>query len=283
MPTVRKVSTSLQLPTKPNEPSEEFSDYNSMIYGRKQWGKSTLAAGYPNSINLQFEPFRAGLRIFQVSPKSFAEAVEYLEMIKESDHERVVFDTVDRFYDMLLVEECLRISGLNGKKFDHPQKFGKEGPAIWDFVKKKFEDVFIDLMEAGKRFTLVSHDKKVEQRDRDGQEWNRIEPTCKPAAWKIAQSMTDFVFHVDFLNGERIVSIRDLDNSTLASCNPDIECFMDPQGEPLRRFRIANDKKEAFQSLQDAFDNKVQDYEYVEPAKPLVQKAGLPKKTLATK
>ncbi len=269
MGVVKKVSTSLQLPTKPNEPSDEFTDYNSMIYGRKQWGKSTLASGYPNSINLQFEPFREGLRIFQVSPKNHKETLEYIDLIKSSEHDRVIFDTVDRCYDMLLVAKCLEISD---GKYDHPGKFGREGASVWDAVKTEFENLFIDLMESGKRFTLVSHAKKVEQKDRDGAEWNLIEPTCKPAAWKIAQSMCDFVFHVDFLNGERIITIRDLDNSTLASCNPDIECFLDPQGEPLRRFRIPNDKAASFKGLLAAFNNEVQDYEYIEPAKPLAKK-----------
>lgn len=271
-PVVKKVTTSLALPTKPNEPSDDFNDYNSMIYGRKQWGKSTLASGYPDSLNFMFEPGRKGLRIFQVAPKSYAEAVELLGLFIDSEHQRAIIDTVDRFYDNLLVEEC---KSLSEGKWDHPGKFGKEGYSIWDYVKNKFEQLFIDLIDAGKTFTLISHDKKVEQKDRDGAEWSRTEPTCKPAAWKIAQSMCDFVLHVDFLNGDRIVSIRDLDNTTLASCNPDIECFMDPDGNPIRRFKIPNEKEKSFAGLLAAFENKCYDYDYQPPKKPLSTKRSL--------
>lgn len=268
-PIVKKLQTSLSLPTEPNVPPTEFMDYCSMIYGRKQWGKTTLGSQHPNSINFQFEPGRRGLNIIQVSPRSYDEAVELFTAFIESDYERVVIDTVDRFYDMLLAQECRNLSG--GTK-DHPGKFGREGASIWDFVKNKFESMFVALKDANKTFTLISHDKKVEQVDRDGAEWTRIEPTCKPAAWKIAQSMCDFVFHVDFLNGERIITVRDLDNTTLASCNPDIDCFLDPDGNPLRRFRIPNEKEKSFDGLMAAFNNEVYDYDYSPPKKPLAKK-----------
>lgn len=269
----RKVTTSLQLPTEPNSPPTGLDDYCAMIYSRKQWGKSTIFSQYPDCVTLQFEPARRGLKILQVAPKTYAQAVDLIGQFIDSDRYSIVFiDTVDRFYDMLLKEECLSLS--QGKS-DHPGKFGKEGYAIWDFVKNKFEEMFVAILDSEKKFLLSSHDKKVEQKDRDGTEWSRIEPTCKPAAWKIAQSMCDFVFHGDFLNGERILTVRDLDNTTLASCNPDIDCFLDLDGQPLRRFRIPNEKEKSFQGLLDAFENKVRDYDYQPPKKALTKKPSL--------
>lgn len=274
MATPRKVSTSLSLPTEPNVPPENLEDYNSMVYGRKQWGKSTLFSQYPRSVNFQFEPGRRGLNIFQVAPKTYSQTIDLVGEFLDSDRfDRAVFDTVDRFYDMLLREECLSLS--SGEK-DHPGKFGKEGYSIWDYVKNKFEQVFLDIVDAGKKFSLTSHDKKVENKDRDGAEWVRVEPTCKPAAWKIAQSMCDFVFHGDFLGGDRIVTIRDLDNTTLASCNPDIDCFLDPDGKPLRRFKLPNQRDAAYATIEAAFNNELHDYDYQPPKK------ALPRKTAAT-
>lgn len=269
MAVIRKVTTALTLPSACNEPPEHLTDYNAFIYSRKQWGKSTLFTQYPNALHMQFEPGRRGLRVKSVWPKSYAEAIEYTALFIDSDFEFAFFDTADRFYDMLLREECLSISS---GKWDHPGKFGKEGYSIWDFVKNKFEQVFVDIINSGKKFLLSSHDKRVEQKDRDGQEWVRTEPTCKPAAWKIAQSMCDFVFHGDFLNGDRILTIRDLDNTTLASCNPDIDCFLDQDGAPLRRFRVPNQKDAAFSTLEAAFNNQLRDYDYQPPKKPLPTK-----------
>lgn len=269
MGVIRKVSTSLSLPSEPNKPPQNLDDYNSMIYGRKQWGKSTFCSQYPNAINFQFEPGRRGLNILQVAVKSIAEANGYLDLFLDSEHDRVIIDTVDRFYDMHLVQTCLSLS--NGAK-KHPSQFGQEGYAIWDVVKTTFEEVFERIIEADKTFTIVSHDKKVQQKDRDGQEWIRMEPTCKPAAWKIGQSMCDFVFHCDFLNGDRIITIRDLDNSTLASCNPDVDCFMDLDGEPLRRFVIPNDKTKVYSTVQSAYDNEMHDACWIPPKKALPTK-----------
>jgi hypothetical protein len=274
MAVTRKLSTSLSLPSALNVPPTDFTAYSAMIYGRKQWGKSTLASQYPNSINLQFEPGRRGLNIRMVSPKTHEQSLEYLSLIYEDDDtDFCIFDTIDRFYDGHLLNKCKELS--NGEK-THPNQFGNEGYAIWDIVKNEFEAIFETLLDAGKKFILVSHDKKVTNKDRDGQEWIRWEPTCKPAAWKIAQSMCDFVFHVDFLNGDRIITVRDLDNSTLASCNPEIDCFLNVHdGYPLRRFRIPNDNKKAFSSVMDAFNNKLQDYDF----QPKVE---LPKKSTRT-
>lgn len=268
--TLRKVTTSLSLPTNSNVPPTELTDYNQMIYGRKQWGKSTLFTQFPDSLHLQFEPGRRGISAKSVWPRSYSEAVEYVGLFIDSDYRAAIFDTIDRFYDMMLREECLVLSG--GEK-DHPGKFGKEGYQIWDYVKTKFEQIFIDIIDSGKQFLLISHDKKVEQKDRDGKEWVRVEPTCKPAAWKIAQSMCDFVYHGDFLDGSRIITVRDLDNTTLASCNPDIECYLDPEGKPLRRFQIPNVRDAAFTTLEEAFYNKHYDVDFTPPKKPLPKKA----------
>lgn len=270
MAITRKLSTSLSLPSELNSPPEEFTSYCSMVYGRKQWGKSTFTSQYPNSITFMFEPGRKGLRILQVAPESYEDACKYVELFIEDDKLRHVnLDTVDRFYDQHLIETCMSLSKGERK---HPSQFGQEGYAIWDVVKTSFEEIFESIIAAGKTFSIVSHDKKVQQKDRDGQEWVRVEPTCKPAAWKIGQSMCDFVFHCDFLNGDRIITVRDLDNSTLASCNPEIDCFLDPQGEPVRRFLIPNDKSKVFQTVQAAFDNKVQDYSWTPPKKALPAK-----------
>jgi hypothetical protein len=233
-----------------------------MIYGRKQWGKSTLASQYPNSINMQFEPFRAGLRIRMVSPKNHEQAIEYLSLIYDSDEiDFCIFDTIDRFYDNFLLYKCQEIS--NGDKI-HPSQFGNEGYSIWDIVKTEFEVFFETLREAGKKFVLISHDKERKLKDRDGQEW------------KIAQSMCDFVFHCDFLNGDRIITVRDLDNSTLSSCNPEIDCFLDPNGNPLRRFKIPNEHKKAYSTVLDAFHNKLQDYDFKPEVKLPTKKTALP-------
>mgnify|MGYP003390090546 CR=1 FL=1 len=274
MAITRKVTTSLSLPTEPNAPPTGLTDYNIMVYGRKQWGKSTMASQFPGTINFQFEPGRRGLSIYQVAPKTIGEAAEYLNLFLESDLARVVMDTVDRYYDMHLISKCKELS--NGQK-THPSQFGNEGYAIWDVVKTSFEEIFETIIHAGKTFTLVSHDKKVQNKDRDGQEWTRIEPTCKPAAWKIGQSMCDFVFHVDFLSGDRIMSVRDLDNSTLASCNPEIDCFLDPEGNELRRFKVPNKKSEVYNTVLSAFNNEIFDADYSPPKK------ALEKKTLSRK
>jgi hypothetical protein len=275
----RKVTTALRLPTTINSPPEELHEYCSLIYGRKQWGKSTFASQYPNAITFMFEPGRYGLNILQI-PKRGERALdwetfrEYIKLFCEEDKLQVaIVDTVDRCYDHCFNYIC---SDLGIK---HPNALKKDGPAVWDRIKMEFEEVFLEIKAAGKVFVLTSHEKSREQSDRDGATWYQACPSCKPAAWGIAQGMCDFVFHCDFLGGDRIVTVRDLENTTLASCNPEIECFLDPRGEPLRRFKIPADKGAVYASVEAAFKNKANDYDYT-PAKKtaLKPKLGLKKK-----
>jgi hypothetical protein len=240
-----------------------------MIYGRKQWGKSTLASQYPNSIDFMFEPGRKGLPILQVPTREMSQegfkwtwqaAQDYRDLfLEEKSLHCLILDTIDVLYDKCLTTTCL---GLSDGKHDSPMKFGQEGPGVWGIIKANFEGFFHPIIGANKIFVVLSHDRKVEQKDRDGAVWSRIEPSCPPASWKIAQSMCDFVFHTEFVGGNRIINVRDLDNTTLASCNPEIDCFLDPDGKELRRFVVPNDKSKVYSALHDAFSNKLHDYDY---------------------
>jgi hypothetical protein len=267
-----KVSTALSLPTETNTPPENLEDYCAMIYGRKQWGKSTLAAQYPGALNFMFEPGRYGLSILQVPNQGEPQLDwptfrEYIKLFCESsDYQIAVIDTVDRAYDRCFRYVCADLG------IKHPDDRGRGGYAVWDVIKDEFESPFIEIKFVNKVFILTSHEKDREKGDRDGATWNQTIPSCKPAAWGVAQGMCDFVFHCDFIGGHRVITVRDLDNSSVASCNPEIECFLDPRGAPLRRFKIPNDRTKVFATVNSAFHNKLDDYDYSPPAKPLPAK-----------
>lgn len=280
---IKSNMSNLSLPTEINEPPAAFEDQCSMFFGRKSWGKTTLISQYPDSLVMLVEPGRRNLKILQI-PKEGEEItwdllVEYVGLFLESDYQRLMIDTADRFYGACLKHSCLELS--NGEH-DTPTKFAMdERPSAYIYAQKQYEDVLEGIKSAGKSWVLTSHDtKRVTKHPITGEKEERIEPTCSGSAWKIAQSMCDYVFHVEFVQRQRVVCVRDLDNISIASCGRD-DVFLDPDGTPLSRFAIPNEVSKAYETLLAAYNNQLRDISYIPPAAPLKKKE--PKLTTQSK
>lgn len=275
--TRRKSSTSLSLsiPSYTNEPPQEFEAQCAMFFGRKSWGKTTLVSQYPRSVVMMLEPARRNLRIRQIPEEgvehTWNNLVEYVGLfIEATDLDTLAIDTADRFYAAALKHACL---DLSHGAFDTPTKAPSDDrPNFYVYAQKLYEDCLEGIKAAGKSWVLTSHDtKRTTKHPITGDKEERIEPTCSPSAWKIAQSMCDYVFHVEFLNRQRVVCIRDLDNISIASCGRD-DKFLDPDGALLSRFAVPNDSRHAYSTVLAAYGNKLRDISYTPPRKPLAKK-----------
>lgn len=272
----RSTSTSLSLPTELNEVPTEFEDQCALYFGRKSWGKSTLFSQYPNSLVMMLEPGRRNLRIIQI-PKPGEEVtwpllLEYIELFKESHHHELMIDTVDRFYQCGLK---WLTNELSGGEFDDPQRCPDERsiPGFYVSFQKIYEETLEGIRAANKVWILSSHDRKVTSKHPiTGDKEDRIEPSCSPSAWKIAQSMCDYVFHLEFYQKQRVITVRDLDNISLASCGRD-DVFLNPDGSPISRFAVPNVASEVYKTIRKAYDNQLQDISYIDGDKSLKAKA----------
>lgn len=271
----KKISTSLSLPTAVNTLSTDFADQCALYFGRKSWGKTTLISQYPDVLVMVLEPGRRNLEIMQL-PKpgekvNWELVVEYTALFIDSDYRRIAFDTLDRLYALCLKFITLQMS--NGQ-FDDPQRCENERsiPGFYVATQNVFEEFLEGIQAAGKNFILTSHDKKVVSKHPITLEKEeRIEPSCSGSAWKIAQSMCDYVFHLEFLNKQRVVTVRDLDNIALAACGRN-DVFLDPDGKELSRFVVPNEAPKVFETVLAAYNNELRDVDYEPPAKPLVTK-----------
>lgn len=271
----KKLSTSLSLPTEVNELSTDFASQCALWFGRKSWGKSTLLSQYPGLLLMMLEPGRRNLPIAQI-PKPGEKIcweliVEYTGLFIESDYTVIGYDTLDRLY-----AACLKFitSQMSGGEFDDPQQCedDRSVPGFYVGTQKVFEEFLENIQANGKNFILTSHDKKVVSKHPITLEKEeRIEPSCSGSAWKIAQSMCDYVFHLEFVNKQRVVTVRDLDNIALAACGRN-DVFLDPDGKELSRFVIPNEASKVYETVLAAYNNELRDIAYEAPAKPLVTK-----------
>lgn len=282
----RKVSTSLSLPTEVSELATDFHSQCAMYFGRKSWGKTTLISQYPKSLVMLLEPFRKNLKIRRVPEEgvehTWENLMDYVGLFMESDLEVLCIDTSDRFYAAALKAACLELS--NGA-YDTPTKAPDDArPSYYVYAQKMYEDALEGIKEGGKSWILTSHDtKRATKHPITGEKEERIEPTCSPSAWKIAQSMCEYVFHCEFLKRQRVICVRDIENISIASCGRD-DVFCDPDGTLISRFALPAEPgaaSKAYATVLAAYNNKLRDISYEPPAKPLptVTKKGAPAAT----
>lgn len=252
------------IPSKPNEPPQNFLEYCTVLFGAKGVGKTSLAAQFPGSIVLQLEPRRRNLRIrqYEVRPKSISEVrksgyqyspwIEIKEFIEEvledNSVKHITIDTADRFYDAAFIHHCAE------KRVDNPSKCNDYGQT-WDAIRWDVEDTLNKILYSSKGCLITSHAKLREnEEDIEGSEF--YAPTCKPAMWTILKAAADYAFFYGYLDSQRVIRLRGNEERYWLACGPE-DYFMDKKGNPLTTISAGKSAKEAYQQLTLAFNNEV--------------------------
>lgn len=268
----------LILPTKPNVPSDNLTDYAMMIFGQKGIGKTSLASQFPKSLVFMFEKRRRNLPIFQVPVSRDEELtwesfLEYLEaFIEEENFETAVIDTIDGCYMACYQSVCKRYGVIVPSESN-----------IWDEIAAEFGAVVLMMQNSGKGIVFLSHDKAkpmtlkkkgFQRSDLELEEssipFERMEPTCRPAGWKVIQEVCDFVFYYGFTEGYRTLTVRSPHNLHWTACGVPGR-FLDPEGTPISTFKVGENPELAYKNLNAAFMNQIYDVDYVPQAKPRKQ------------
>ncbi len=287
MPTVKKVrkkrtlsrassngeavqAPALTLPTEDNIPPDQLSDSALLLYGRKAIGKTTLASQFPGSLTFMLERGRRNLRIRQVSPKGWEQFLEYKDLFIESeDYQHAIMDTIDKLYLFCFNYICYN-AGIK-----HPDQSSKSYE-VWDAIESEFTEAIYELQASGKGLIFLSHEKakplvvrtKPLRRDDDEEEEKiaRMEPSCRPAGIRVVQEICDYVFYYCFVRNQRVMCVRSPNEYAWTACGLD-DHFLDPEGNPIQRFLVGSSPVSSYQSLLDAYDNKLYDMDYTPPKK----------------
>lgn len=288
--TAKKQSTSSSqviLPTERNIPPEDLSESIILLYGQKGIGKSSLAAQFENALTFMFEKGRRNLKIYQVPGKgepklTWETFCEYVEAFLESDFNTGVMDTIDGAYLSCFTHICSEHGVTDPSEY-------KEGYKLWDEIATTFASIFSIIQDSKKSLVLLSHDKtrplltkkkglkRVELDEEAITSYERLEPTCKPAAFRFVQEICDFVFYYGYRDGYRSITVRSPHNVHWVSCGVD-DRFFDPEGNPIETFKVGNNPEQAYADLLSAFNNELYDIDYVAPAVPRKKKLRRPTK-----
>ena len=255
-------SSSLSLPTKPNEPPTNLFDYGLFIYGEKGIGKTSLAAQFPDALVFQWEPRRRNVRVLQVPEPGQDELnwesfLQYQELaLGEKKIKTIVIDTIDRAYDACLDYVC------QSRGVTHPNELNDYGQT-WALVKKEFEDAMNRFLFSDKAVVWISHARYRVVPGRLGVEVEQLVPTCKPAAWAYVRAVCDFAFAYTWFEYQRVLYVRG-GELIWTGCGTN-EHFLQPSkkgverpGEPYNAIPMGNSPQESYKNLLNAFQNKVE-------------------------
>ncbi len=276
-------------PEELNEPPASFDAYARCIFGHKAAGKTTLCAGFPDSLTLMFEPVRKGLRIRMIGEQQGLKKVT-AEQIRNGETdvwEKVVtstqawlddptiktlnFDSIDIFYECCYASVCAR-NNVN-KPGD-----SKNGPDIWNEIKDEFASYFSALRETDMGINMLSHVKGREQTELDGSKLKGIwSPSCAPACLQFIRQAVDFIFFLGSHNGKRACLVRDPTAMSLAAVSPE-NVFMQPDGKEISIIEMPHFQERpnaGYLRLVDGFNNRLWDIDTPEDQR-IIKKAAPP-------
>lgn len=262
------------LPESPNELPDSLDDVMVLIYGRKAIGKSSLCAAFPGNITYMFETGRQNLRIYQIPGKGqkldWDSALRYRDEICSTDRfQRVTIDTAQACYEACFAW-CCKEAGVS-----HPDSCSRPYE-LWKVIKQEFFDFVMSFRDGGKGVTFVAHEvvkplvTKAKGLRRDEIEestvkYDRMEPKVTGQVLDVITEVCDYVFYYHYHEAKRALMVRSPYDVAWTACGMG-ETFLDPDGNPINAFELGNSPKEAYDSLNAAFQNERWDIDAIPPS-----------------
>lgn len=276
-----KPSFNEYLPDDPIEPSDDFDDYVKVIYGRKQVGKTTLVASFPDTLVNMTEKGRSGLRIKQwpdwrsklnEDPSwtlTFEEEKNFLTALVEhgkGKYKQLAIDTIDQLWS-ICVNKVLQDADV--EKLADVGDWG----AGWVESNRLMKELLETVTKSGLGLLLVSHVTTGERKSFTDANVLETVPTMDKRAWAWVQERADFVFLYDMIGSDRVMAVRG-DSFIQAGCSPEGR-FLDSNGEPINKIKMPDDPTKGYETLLAGFNNELEDYEREKARKEAIRQAAL--------
>lgn len=192
------VSAKKVLPSKVKVPETDMMQYLWLLYGREKIGKTTFFSQFPGALFLATEPGTKGLSIYEVAVTDWGIIRQVRQELSTTDRfELVVFDTVDRAYDMCLDYVCKK-KGIEypGEDVTGQQDFGRS----WRAVKQEFMHEIHGIIQTGRGVAFTSHVSEMEFKSGLGKKYTKIFPSMSTQARKVIEALVDFFLYADYFS-----------------------------------------------------------------------------------
>lgn len=193
------------LGVRKNIPKVSFTDYSGIFVAEPKFGKTTTASKFPNAIIVPFEDGAKG-QVANVVEKlndwdDFIDFVDKLEEHREeigTSIQTIVFDTVNKAYEMCESYTLRKLSFLDKKNYQKPNDVPHGG--FYPARDKYFSTQLDRVSKLGFTMLFLSHSKIKTIRPKDGEAYDVYSDTMPERLAAIINPLVDFIIH-----GERRV------------------------------------------------------------------------------
>lgn len=193
----------LALPTSKKEANHNLTDFTILVYGREKIGKTMFFASFPDALFFTTEPGTKGLEIFEFNHEDggcrnwtiIKRGVDLLEA-NPRQFKNVVFDTIDRAYDMCMDWVCQK----RGIEYPGQDEMGREDfGKSWRAVKQEFISVIHRILQLGMGLCFTSHSTEAEIKSKSGDKYTRIYPSMSGQGRKVIEALVDLFFYAEYV------------------------------------------------------------------------------------
>lgn len=175
---------------KPHVVSRDLRGYSVLFYGTPKSGKTTIASKFPGAIIFAFEKGYSTIPGVMAQPiNSWNEFRRLLVELKDEETKKmfqtVVIDTADIAYDYCNQYIC------DDNNVDNiaDLSYGKG----YSLVEKEFDTCLRKIIQLDYGLVLISHSTERTEKDEQGNEYSKIEPTLDKRGRKICERTCDII------------------------------------------------------------------------------------------
>lgn len=242
----------LKLPTKRSEPVKNIQNYVIYLYGKDGIGKTSFSAQFPNALHFFFEPSGDALSTYEVMPKSWAEFIDYIELLESEKakgtlkFETVIIDVIDICFKMCIEHVCEPL-GVNWP----PSDYGK----TWNQVSEEFRKAMFRI-KCVTGLAFVSHMTERNVERMDGQKYDTIVPTITNTGNQVLSKFCGLkACYMMNTSGQRILVIEP--NNLCEAKNRISGHFLYTSGKKINEIPMGNSETEAWKNFNLAYNNKL--------------------------
>lgn len=175
---------------KPHEVSRDLRGYSVMFYGTPKSGKTTIASQFPGAVVFAFEKGYSAIPGIMATPvNSWNEFRRLLVELKEEETKQqfqtVIIDTADIAYDYC--EQYICNDNNVDTIGDIP--YGKG----YTLVHDEFDTCIRKIIQLDYGLVLISHSTDRVEKDEQGNEYTRMEPTLDKRGRLICERTCDII------------------------------------------------------------------------------------------
>ena len=175
---------------KPHVVSRDLRGYSVLFYGTPKSGKTTIASKFPGAVIFAFEKGYSALPGVMAQPiNSWNEFRRLLVELKEPETKQmfqtVVIDTADIAYDYCQKYICDDAGVDNIGDIGYGKGYG--------MVEDEFDTCLRKIIQLDYSLVLISHSTERTEKDEQGNEYQKIEPTLDKRGRKICERTCDII------------------------------------------------------------------------------------------